>query len=184
MLSKQSFSDIEQSSEDNPLNDDGVDADGLCLAFSASCLCIITYFQNFLLQFGISNWAIFHIFNFLLKGNCGFICHSFLQLFFLFVQYPILATLRCSLQLPSQLPQQFNNLEQKTSRNQGVTMRPYFYFLFKSTSVSEFLKNWNHQKMSFPEMHRSLFFLFVQIAFSKFRIPVETLHHTICPRKK
>ena len=67
-------------------------------------------------------------------------------------------------------------------------MRPFFCdfqtLLFTITSVFEFLKNWNHQKMSFPEMHRSLFFLFVQIAFSKFRIPDETLHHAICPRKK
>ena len=81
-----------------------------------------------------------------------------------------------------QLPQQFNNLEQKTSRNQGVTIFMIFKHFF--SQVFEFLKNWNHQKMSFPEMHRSLFFLFVRIAFSKFRIPDETLHHTICPKRK
>ena len=151
-----------------------------------SILCIITYFQNFLLQFGISNWAIFHISNFLLTGNCGFICHSFLQLFFLFVQYPILATLQPLASLPASTTiQQFGA---KNISKSGSYDAPKFYdfqtFLFTSTSVSEFLKNLNHQKMSFPEMHRSLFFLFVWIAFSKFRIPDETLHHTICPRKK
>ena len=46
--------------------------------------------------------------------------------------------------------------------------------------VCEFLQQWNHQKVSFPEMHRNLFSFVFQIANSKFWIWDEILHHTIC----
>ena len=104
-----------------------------------------SWHEHLLTEFSVILWNIYlgniPYLQLLLKGNCGFICHSFLQLFFLFVQYPILATLQPLASLPA-----FTTIQQFRTQNiskSGSYNAPIF-MLFKHffSQVHLFLNSW------------------------------------------